>query len=196
MTTRVFECARSWDNTPVTVFARDLEHAAIIYAEWVKRHFPDKPHGATTIYAFGEERLEARPLLDAAASAGSFGVGYWDAAIHKWLVVQPDSIRLGELAPPLGQVTYFHVTCDEGDDALVFAESIVDASRLYDEWHRDRWGEPPTWFKIESRSRWELVGELATLRDDMVANITGVAAGDMDHRWRILPPDREQPLGR
>ncbi len=196
MTTRVFECARiNRDETLVTVFARDLDHAAMVYEEWAAQHSPERPLGAHTIYAFGEERLEARPLLDAAASAGKFGVGYWDEQQHKWLVGPPDGPRLGELAPPVGRVTYFQVDSDAGDDAIVFAENIVDASKLYDEWHSSRWGDSPSWFTIATRSRWDLVGEHATLRDDMIANVTGVAAGDMDDRWRILPADWEKPVG-
>jgi hypothetical protein len=196
MTIKAFECTRHWAEVPVTIFAHDLDEVDEIYRTWVATHHPEQRGEPDVVYPYSGSRLEARLLLDAAAALDTVGVGYWDRRKHAWVVVQAEDPLPGDLAPPEGRVGHYDVKSDEGDDAKVFATSFEEATTLYIAWHADRWGEAPTWFTVHMRSRWELMGELATLRDGLDAEITGVARWDNDGVSRILPPDWEPVIGR
>jgi hypothetical protein len=196
MTIRAFECVRPWDDVPVTIFANNLDHAHQIYREWVGRNRPGQPLQLAAIFPYGEDRLEVRPHLDKAASLGTAGVGYWDVSEGSWVIGDPRADPLGHLAPPESNVSFYRVEDPGEPDVLVFANSFEEATVLFQEWHRDAWGSPPERFTIEKRSRWELMGDQATLRDGLDAGITGVARADSDGVWRILPPDWEPIYGR
>ena len=197
MTIRAFECVRTWDETPVTIFAKTLDEAERIYGEWACAHHEDQSPDLMMIYPFGEERLEVRPHLDRAASLGRPGVGYWDVSKGSWTIVAPHDDPAGDLAPPEGTVAFYLVQDEQGEnDAQVFATSFEEATNLYCAYHTDCWGELPSKFTIHKRSRWELMGEQATLRDGLEAGVTGVAQSDNDGVWRILEPDWEPIYGR
>jgi hypothetical protein len=191
MTIRAFEFTRTWNEIPVTIFAHDLDDAEQIYRDWVRSHHPDQSGLPLMIFPYGEDRLEARHLLFEAATRGETGVGYWHPSKRAWAVGQQQVEQLGELAPPAGNVGYYQVTAEPGDDAKVFATSFDEATTLYCAWHIDAYGSLPERFFVDRRSRWGLTGELATLRDDLEAEITGVARKDNEGMWRVLPPDWE-----
>jgi hypothetical protein len=196
MTIRAFEFTRTWDEIPVTIFARDLDDAEQIYRDWVRSHHPDQSGLPLMIFPYGEDRLEARPLLFEAATLGETGVGYWQGSKGAWIVGQPQHEQLGELAVPEGRVGYYQVTAEPGDDAKVFATSFEQATTLYCAWHIDAYGSLPERFFIDRRSRWELVGEFATLRDDLEAEISGVGRFDNYGVRRILPAAWEPRFNR
>ncbi len=196
MTIKAFECTRFWDAVPVTIFANDLDEVEQLYRTWVETHHPGQRGEPDMVYPYGGDRLEVRLHLDAAAALNTIGVGYWDRAKHAWIIAGAEDPMPRDLAPPEGRVSFYQIESDEGDDAKVFAMSFEEATALYCEWHRDRWGENPGWFTIHKRSRWRLMGELATLRDGLAAEIAGVAGWDNDGVLRILPPDFEPVLGR
>ncbi len=89
---------------------------------------------------------------------------------------------------------YYRFEAEEGEDAMVFAESLEHATTLYCAYQLDRWGELPTRYSLRKMSRWDLHGEFVTLRDDMQADMSGVAFLDEHDVWRILPPDWEGPI--
>ena len=59
----------------------------------------------------------------------------------------------------------------------------------YEEWFCDAWGSKPEGMVIKERSRWQLVSDLAPLRDEMDSGITGVGRWDYVDGWRIVEPE-------
>lgn len=196
MTIKVFEFTRTSAEVPVTIFAHDLDEAEKQYRDWVKTHHPGHSTEPEMIYPYFGSKLKARPFLDAAAALGRVGVGYWKNGTRIWVIGGPEDKPSGDLALPEPRVSFYRVKAEEGDDASVFARSFEQATSLFSAWHLDRWGDLPTRFFIHTLSRWDLLGELATLRDDMEAELTGVAGRDNYGIWRILPPDWEPSYGR
>lgn len=192
---QVFEMVRDWAEEPVTVFANTLEEARQIYKRWIAAHHPDRPPQPITIYPFSAEWLGDRVVLGQAAKQGKAGIGYWRRPVGGWLIGAPGEVPLGDICEPEPRIAYYRFEAEEGEDALVFAESVEHATSLYCEQQVDRWGELPTRFSLRKMSRWDLRGELVTLRDDMEGEIAGVACQDEQGVWRILPPDWDPPLG-
>lgn len=196
MTIKVFEFECRWSEIPATIFANDPHEAEQIFREWAALHYPQQCGEPAVIYPFAESRLEARPLLDAAAALDVAGIGYWDSDRCAWVIASASEDAIGERSPPERRVGYYRVEDEGGDTKMVFAKSLEEVTAHYCAWHVDAWGELPTYFSIDKRSHWELLGQLATLRDGLEAEITGVAKWDNDGVWRILPPDWEPIYGR
>ena len=196
MNIRAFECVRTHSEIPITVFGRTVHDAETIYQKWASKHDEDSPQDLAMIFPYGEARLAARPLLDAAAAQGIAGVGYWDAKRGAWNITDPSDHPRGDLAPPETSSSYYEVVSERDDKAMVIAPSFEQGAKLFVQWHCDRWGEEPQWFSIQKRSRWDLSGDYATLRDGLIAGMIGVAGIDNDGIWRILPPDWEPIYGR
>lgn len=193
----VFEMIRDWaDEAPVTVFAGTVEEACRIYRDWVDAHHPSAPPQPTMIYCYHDQWRDERPVLARVAKQGRAGIGYWSATAERWLVGDPGDAPLGRLIEPTPNVGYYRFEAEEGEDAMVFASSFEEATTLYCAYQLDRWGELPTRFSVRTMSRWDLRGDLVTLRDGMEADITGVGMRDERGVWRILPPDWEPPVRR
>ena len=196
MTTQVFEFFRGGGAVPITVFAHDLAEAEDIFSRYLDAHEPGQHRVPPMIYPYGAEWLSKRPLLEAAAQEGNSGIGYYLEWQWRWEITEPEASRDEPLAPPERSVHYYRFESEEGDDAMLFATSYEQAVTFYCVWHQENWGSLPPHFTARQMDRWMLTGPLAVLRDQLEAEIPGVAQWNMADGWTILPPDWEPPLGR
>lgn len=187
----VFEMFRTWAEEPVTVLAETLEESLRIYAEWIDKHHPDRSDEPSMVYPFTGARLKARPRRAALANRSSPGIAYWNKTANCWTVSPPSGATVADLVEPEPLVSFFQLDADEESDMMIFADSFEGASSIFCAYQLARWGQLPTRFSLTKKSRWDLHGEFATLRDDMEADISGVGRRDYESKWRILPPDHE-----
>ena len=185
----VFEFARSWSDELVTIFATDLRDAETVYFEWVETHHPDQPTEAEMIFPYFGRWLMGRPELGAACRLGKRGVGYWDLSASRWTIASPYDPPAGELVRPTRGVKYYRARADDGDELMVFAESMSEAAGYYLPWHLAAYGAPPEGMHIEQRSRWQMVLALAALRDEMDAGEVGIARWSADDGWHMVDPE-------
>jgi len=186
--TQVFEVFRSWDERPITIFADDLRDAESIYFEWVEMHHQDRPTEPEMIFPYFGRWLLARPELGAVCRLGKRGVGYWDKESSRWTIASPLD-PTGELARPTRGVKYYRARALDGDELMVFAESMSEAAGYYVTWHLEAYGSAPEGMQIHHRSKWQLVLALAPLRDAMDAGDAGIARWSADEGWHIVDPE-------
>jgi hypothetical protein len=186
---QVFELCRSWAEEHVTIFATDLRHAESIYFEWVKAHHPDRPTEAHMAFPCYGRWLLGRPELGAACRLGVTGVGYWHRSSSRWVIASPLDPPTGDLARTSRGVKYYRASATDGDELMVFAESMDEAAGYYLTWHIEAYGSAPDGMQIHQRSKWQLVLALAPLRDEMDAGEVGTAHWSADEGWHIVDPE-------
>jgi hypothetical protein len=189
---KVFEIARSWADIPLTVVAPTLEEAERIHREWIEAHHLDRLIAPVSIFPYGEGWLKARPPLAKVAAENKAGIAYWDPGSGSWRVADPKDAPLGLLATPPGPIECYRFEATEEQKPMVFAETHEEAVTIFCWRYEIEWGEEPGWFLVRKLSRWDLVGDLATLRDDMDAGISGIAGKDENGHWRIMPVGWDQ----
>ena len=189
MTKIAFEFFSKPGASPVTVVASDLTEAQQLYQTWLECAVETETLLPPAIDVFASDWLERRPLLREACSHNRSGIAYWSENRFGWEVFPADQKSALASAPPEGTMRCIQFTADEGDDALVFAPDHQEAVNTFCVWHIERWGSPPTHFRANDLSRWKLRGEMAVLRDQLEAEIEGVAHWDFHEGWQILPPE-------
>lgn len=194
-TMMVFEFARGDSVPPITVFADELRQAEELFRRWSQAHDPEFNDGPPNVFPFNAQWLELRPLLRSAVKRVQPGIGYWDERSFAWVTHEPEDETDLPLAPAPGKVRLYRFDCEERLQELVFAMSYDEAVRLFCLHHIELWGSLPTSFTARETCRWTLSGPLAVLRDQLEAEITGVAQRDRAEGWRVLPADWEAPVG-
>jgi hypothetical protein len=189
MTVQVFEVHDGATGVPLTILADDEAHARSIYAAWVRRHEPSRK--ATGIGAFrrGGRWLAVREQLADLARAGRPGVAYWLGLERGWTVRSPEDKQVGDLAPYKSSVRFYRVEDNEGEEKLIFARSSQEALTMFVAWCLDAIGEVAEGFTIRRVSRWTLTGPMLPLREQMDAEIVGVAGWSLSDGWNIYPFD-------
>jgi hypothetical protein len=188
---KVFETIRHWDERPVTVFASNLAHAEEIHVAWIKAHDPTKSTAPHMTHTYEGELLEARPLLASAAKLNVAGIGYFNPSLENWTIAEPGAKPKGPLVPPPSGIDYYSLSTDKAEHAMMFARSYDEAVTFYLAFHMEEYGQAPVHMEIRKRSRWELVGETATLRDQLEAGRSGMAGYTPQGLWRICEPVQE-----
>lgn len=185
----VFEIFRTWAAEPVTIVAEFLDDALRIFEDWVDKHHPSHSEDPGIVHPFTTERLRARPHLAALAARSRPGIAYWSRTACRWTVGPAWAAALLDLAEPEPRVSYFQFDSEERSDFMIFAETLEHATSIYCAAKLHLREDLPKQFSVKKMSRWDLRGDFATLRDDMVSEVCGVGRVDNLGFWRILPLD-------
>lgn len=193
--TNVFQIWSAGSSVPLTVYARKADDADLTYREWVSIHRPSWSRDPARLIEVSREWLAERPQLAAAAiEAAKIGLDLvFNFLGHEtgWTARTTYMNTIGVIAPHEPVVQYYLLETDAGDHTHIFAYSMVDAIQLYLDYYETAYAKCEHQYSITERSRWLLVGEKTSLREQMDHETVGIGGWSMIEGWRILPFDHE-----
>jgi hypothetical protein len=194
MTINVYRIYGEESPVPLTVFAIHADQASAIYREWIARNMPNRSPNPTAIELCDERALDEFPqlaeALQQAVDEEKFGVGYWLGNRGGWFIQPALAPRVGDIAPLVSRIECFIFVRRESDDQfLVFAEDRDQANEIFQAWHEAKFGRPFEHVLFKEMSRWLLVDEQLTLREEMDIGMVGIAGWSQADGWHLYPPD-------
>ncbi|RVU07147.1 hypothetical protein EOE18_04175 [Novosphingobium umbonatum] len=184
-----FQARCRGDDTAVTIIAHDMEHASLIFAEWLRNHRGHIISQFMDFRVFTDRHVYAQPEMRDLMEAGYTGVCYWLEEPEVWTIAPPHMPAKGPLERPV-RIKAFAFHHGKESALWVFAEDVAEAHAIYDIWHRDTWGCPAEWDKITPLLPHKIPMEKSMLLEDMDEGRKGIAEQDDEGDWRICPPER------
>ena len=179
---------------PLTVIAESYEAAEQNYLKWREARGLGAPARLKQVTRRDEAWLADHPQLAELAGEGTAGIAYWLNHRDGWALAAPSDEPVGELQPHEPFVRCFWIEVDGGDSAMVSATSHEHAATMFLVWHERVRGKRPHRFTIKKRSRWLLTGGMHVLREEMDAEMMGIAAHSEEDGWHIYPPDDDRVI--
>ena len=196
MTTNVYQIWSTTCSVPLTVHAGSPDDADLVYREWRSIHGSTWSADPARLVEVSEAWLAERPQLAAAVGQAKKvpldWVFYFLGHVEGWTARTTYMDAIGVIAPFEPVVQYYLVETDgDGDQTHVFASSMEDAIQIYVDYYETAYTKCDHAYTITERSRWLLMGDKTSLREEMDRETVGIAGWDMREGWHIYPFDHE-----